>query len=226
MTSVAVGDLDALSADRRRRARLREHRRTRCRPGNGWSGSRARSASSTARSPRPARRRAPGPRSRSGASTAPRPRRSTIGAAVREAQRRHDDPIAAILAVEPGKLLYQRQGGRRRSGAPPRASCAACARFDGLDDWRGCGHEHRLPERVDRGVARRRAGRHDARPDLRARHRYRARRSAPRRIRYGQRVTVIALPPPPVFLSPKGPASMSARAPSATTSTSGACFRA
>ena len=27
--------------------------------------------------------------------------------AVREAQRRHDDPIAAILSVEPGKLLYK-----------------------------------------------------------------------------------------------------------------------
>ena len=30
-----------------------------------------------------------------------------IGAAVREAQRRHDDPVAAILAAEPGKLLYK-----------------------------------------------------------------------------------------------------------------------
>ena len=30
-----------------------------------------------------------------------------IGHAVREAQRRHDDPIAAILSVEPGKLLYK-----------------------------------------------------------------------------------------------------------------------
>ena len=29
-----------------------------------------------------------------------------IGQAVREAQRMHDDPIAAILEVEPGKLLY------------------------------------------------------------------------------------------------------------------------
>ncbi len=30
-----------------------------------------------------------------------------IGAAVREAQRRHEDPVAAILAAEPGKLLYK-----------------------------------------------------------------------------------------------------------------------
>src|SRR5262245_49302147 len=30
-----------------------------------------------------------------------------IGRAVREAQRAHGDPIAAILAVEPGKVLYQ-----------------------------------------------------------------------------------------------------------------------
>jgi DUF917 family protein len=30
-----------------------------------------------------------------------------IGHAVREAQRRHEDPIAAILGVEPGKVLYR-----------------------------------------------------------------------------------------------------------------------
>ncbi len=30
-----------------------------------------------------------------------------IGAAVREAQRRHTDPVAALLSVEPGKLLYK-----------------------------------------------------------------------------------------------------------------------
>jgi hypothetical protein len=43
-------------------------------------------------------------------------------------------------------------------------------------------------------------------------------------IRYGQRVTVIALPPPPVFLSPKGLQHVG-RAPSGTTSTSRACSR-
>ena len=30
-----------------------------------------------------------------------------IGAAVRAAQRKHEDPVAAILAAEPGKLLYK-----------------------------------------------------------------------------------------------------------------------
>ena len=30
-----------------------------------------------------------------------------IGAAVREAQRRHEDPVAAILSVEPGKVLFK-----------------------------------------------------------------------------------------------------------------------
>src|SRR6476646_2983567 len=30
-----------------------------------------------------------------------------IGHAVREAQRKHEDPIAAILSVEPGKILYR-----------------------------------------------------------------------------------------------------------------------
>ena len=43
-------------------------------------------------------------------------------------------------------------------------------------------------------------------------------------IRYGQRVTVIALPPPTSSFR-RGAWSMSARAPSATTSTSGACSR-
>ena len=62
MTSVAVGDLQALSAHHRRRARPGIGGREACRPGNGWSASAARSASSTARSPRPARRRAPAPR--------------------------------------------------------------------------------------------------------------------------------------------------------------------
>ena len=44
-------------------------------------------------------------------------------------------------------------------------------------------------------------------------------------LRYGQRVTVIALPPPPVFADAEGAASTSARAPSATTSTSARCSR-
>ena len=41
-------------------------------------------------------------------------------------------------------------------------------------------------------------------------------------VRYGQRVTVIALPPPPSSFR-RAASTMSGRAPSATTSTSGAC---
>src|SRR4030095_16670153 len=59
-----------------------------------------------------------------------------IGAAVREAQRRHDDPIAAILSVEPGKLLYKGKVidvARRATEGFLRG----VVRFDGIDAWRG-----------------------------------------------------------------------------------------
>ncbi len=47
-----------------------------------------------------------------------------IGHAVREAQRTHDDPVAAILAVEPGKLLYAARWSTSND-APQRVSCVA-----------------------------------------------------------------------------------------------------
>ncbi len=47
-----------------------------------------------------------------------------IGHAVREAQRRHDDPVAAILAVEPGKILFTARWSTWRA-ASPKAICAA-----------------------------------------------------------------------------------------------------
>src|SRR5438270_2095941 len=61
-----------------------------------------------------------------------------IGTAVRQAQRRHDDPVAAILAVEPGKLLYKGKVldvARRVTEGYLRG----VVRFDGLDEFRGIG---------------------------------------------------------------------------------------
>jgi DUF917 family protein len=55
---------------------------------------------------------------------------------VREAQRRHEDPIAAILSVEPGKLLYKGKviDVERRA---TEGFLRGVARFGGRDDWRG-----------------------------------------------------------------------------------------
>ena len=90
-----------------------------------------------------------------------------IGQAVREAQRKHDDPIAAILSVEPGKLLYKGKVldvARRATEGFLRG----VLRLRRPRRLARLGHDHQLPERVDRGLARRQAARHDARPDLRA----------------------------------------------------------
>ena len=59
-------------------------------------------------------------------------------------------------SVEPGKLLYKGKVvdvARRATEGFLRG----VVRFDGLDDWRGSAHDHQLPERMDRGVARRRS---------------------------------------------------------------------
>ena len=59
-----------------------------------------------------------------------------IGRVVREAQSKHDDPVAAILAAEPGKLLYKGKVidvARRTTDGYLRG----VVRFDGMDDFRG-----------------------------------------------------------------------------------------
>src|SRR5215204_3218023 len=63
-----------------------------------------------------------------------------IGAAVREAQRRHEDPIAAILSVEPGKVLYSGKvvDVERRA---TEGFLRGRTRFDGVDQWRGAAME-------------------------------------------------------------------------------------
>jgi len=125
-----------------------------------------------------------------------------IGAAVREAQRTHDDPIAAILKVEPGKLLYKGKVidvARRTTEGFLRG----VVRFDGLDDWRGSAmtinfqNEWIVAWHDDKPVA--------MTPDLICvLDSVSGEAVGSETIRYGQRVTVIALPPPAVFLSERG----------------------
>jgi len=125
-----------------------------------------------------------------------------IGNAVREAQRRHDDPIAAILSVEPGHLLYKGKVvdvARRTTEGFLRG----VVRFDGVDDFRGVRftinfqNEWIVALRDEQPIA--------MSPDLICvLDSVSGEAVGSETIRYGQRVTVVALPPPKVFLSPKG----------------------
>jgi DUF917 family protein len=125
-----------------------------------------------------------------------------IGAAVREAQRKHEDPIAAILSVEPGKLLYKGKvmDVERRA---TEGFLRGRTRFDGIDEFRGATMEINFQNEwivawVDgKPIA--------MTPDLICvLDSVSGEAVGSETIRYGQRVTVIALPSPPVFLSPKG----------------------
>jgi hypothetical protein len=125
-----------------------------------------------------------------------------IGRAVREAQRTHDDPVAAILAVEPGKLLYRGKvvDVERRV---TEGYLRGIARFDGTDDWRGVAMEINFQNEWI--VARLDGEAIAMSPDLICvLDSVSGEAVGSETIRYGQRVTVIALPPPGVFLTPKG----------------------
>ncbi|TXL77588.1 DUF917 domain-containing protein [Vineibacter terrae] len=125
-----------------------------------------------------------------------------IGHAVRAAQRRHDDPIAAILSVEPGKLLYKGKVvdvERRTTEGYLRGR----VRFDGADGWRGAMMETSFQ---NEWIVAWRDGEPIAMtPDLICvLDSVSGEAVGTDTIGYGQRVTVIALPPPDVFLSEKG----------------------
>jgi DUF917 family protein len=125
-----------------------------------------------------------------------------IGQAVREAQRRHDDPVAAILATEPGKLLYKGKviDVERRA---TEGFLRGTARFDGLDDWRGSALT--ISFQNEWIVAHRDGAPLAMSPDLICvLDSVSGEAVGSETIRYGQRVTVIALAPPAVFLSQRG----------------------
>jgi DUF917 family protein len=125
-----------------------------------------------------------------------------IGRAVRDAQRRHDDPVAAILSVESGKVLFcgkVMDVARRVTEGYLRG----VTRFDGLDAFRDSvltidfQNEWIVASRDGQPLA--------MTPDLICvLDSVSGEAVGSETIRYGQRVTVIALPPPEIFLTPKG----------------------
>ena len=133
-----------------------------------------------------------------------------IGHAVREAQRSHGDPVAVILAVEPGKLLYRGKVvdvARRVTEGYLRG----VLRLEGMDEFRGASmqinfqNEWIVAYRDEQPLA--------MTPDLICvLDSVSGEAVGSETIRYGQRVTVIALPPPDIFLSPKGLAHVGPRA--------------
>ncbi|MEO8558242.1 MAG: DUF917 domain-containing protein [Rhodospirillales bacterium] len=133
-----------------------------------------------------------------------------IGHAVRQAQRHHEDPVAAILAIEPGKLLYKGKVAdveRRATEGFLRGR----TRFDGQEDWRGTSMEINFQNEWI--VAWLDGSPIAMSPDLICvLDSVSGEAVGTETIRYGQRVTVIALPPPPVFLTPKGLAHVGPRA--------------
>jgi DUF917 family protein len=125
-----------------------------------------------------------------------------IGHAVREAQRTHVDPVEAILAAEPGKLLYRGKvmDVERRI---TEGYLRGIARFDGMDDYRGAKLEVNFQNEWI--VARLDGEAIATSPDLICVLDTESGEAiGSETMRYGQRVTVIALPSPPVFLTPKG----------------------
>ena len=129
-----------------------------------------------------------------------------IGRRVREAQRRHEDPVAAILDEAQGKQLFRGKVvdvARRATEGFLRGRCV----IEGLDQDRGASLE--IAFQNEWVVAWRVVGEKRApiamSPDLICvLDTVSGNAFGTETIRYGMRVTVVALPAPPVFLTPKG----------------------
>jgi len=125
-----------------------------------------------------------------------------IGRAVQEANRRHEDPIAALLATEGGKKLFTGKivdVERRTTEGFLRGS----ATIEGTDADRGT--RLKLSFQNEWIVAWRDEDAIATSPDLICvLDSVSGEAVGTETIRYGQRVTVIVLPPPKVFLSPRG----------------------
>ena len=129
-----------------------------------------------------------------------------IGKRVREAQRRHEDPIAAILDEAQGKQLFRGKVidvARRATEGFLRGRCV----IEGLDDDRGATleiafqNEWVVAWRVDGDMREPIA----MSPDLICvLDTVSGNAFGTETIRYGMRATVVALPAPDVFLTPKG----------------------
>src|SRR5437868_13893043 len=129
-----------------------------------------------------------------------------IGRRVRETQRRHEDPVAAILDEAEGKQLFRGKVvdvARRATEGFLRGRCV----IEGLDEDRGAKLE--LAFQNEWVVAWRVVGEKREpiamSPDLICvLDTVSGNAFGTETIRYGMRVTVVALPAPPVFLTPKG----------------------
>jgi DUF917 family protein len=125
-----------------------------------------------------------------------------IGRRVRAAQRRHEDPVAAVLDEAAGKLLFRGKVvdvARRTTEGFLRGRAA----IEGLDQDRGARLE--IAFQNEWVVAWRDGAPIAMSPDLICvLDTVSGEACGTETIRYGRRVTVVALPAPPVFLTPKG----------------------
>jgi DUF917 family protein len=125
-----------------------------------------------------------------------------IGHAVRNAQTKHDDPIEAILSVEPGKVLFRGKvvDVERRT---TEGFLRGRATLSGLDEDRNT--RVAIDFQNEWIVAWRDGEAMAMSPDLICvLDSVAGEAVGTETIRYGQRVTVIVLPPPVVFTTPKG----------------------
>ena len=125
-----------------------------------------------------------------------------IGHAVRAARRAHDDPIQAVLALEGGLRLFtgKIQDVDRRA---TEGFLRGTATLDGIDDFRG--RTMRLAFQNEFAVAWLDGAPRATTPDLICvLDTVSGDAIGTETLRYGQRVTVIALPAPPILLTPKG----------------------
>jgi uncharacterized protein len=125
-----------------------------------------------------------------------------LGRRVREANRHHEDPVAAILDEAKGKQLFRGKivdVARRTTEGFLRGR----ARFEGLDEDRGSRLE--IAFQNEWVVAWRDGEALAMSPDLICvLDTVTGNAFGTETIRYGMRATVVALPAPPVFLTPKG----------------------
>jgi DUF917 family protein len=125
-----------------------------------------------------------------------------IGRRVREAQRRHEDPVAAVLDEAQGKQLFRGKVvdvARRATEGFLRGRAA----IEGLDEDRGRRIE--IAFQNEWVVAWRDGEAVAMSPDLICvLDTVSGTAAGTETIRYGMRVTVVALPAPPIFLTPKG----------------------
>lgn len=125
-----------------------------------------------------------------------------LGATVQAARRAHRDPVEAILAAEGGCLLFRgkvRDVARRTTEGFLRGTAA----LDGLDEH--AGHRFELAFQNEWAVGWRDGEPCVTTPDLICVIDTLAGEAiGTETLRYGQRVSVIALPAPPILLTPRG----------------------